>query len=188
MNGMAWPPADLVPSLRSVVEANGLNQQTLSVALETDGRGNIRVSDRHSVPVSDGKKMTVWLVPSLRELFRGNQKPPVDLKYYPKEVVLHLYFIEKHFMTLCKAKGDRTDQEIQEIYATLRRRPDGRSLGAAHDFLWQVAALWLGSNVISAEEYEAFLGLLERSVGKWAIRPVSRNYATYLFETFGKTR
>jgi len=69
---------------------------------------------------------------------------------------------------------------MEEIYSALRRRPDGRSLGPMHDFLWQVAALTLGMHEVSAAEFEAIFGQLERSVREWALRPVSRNYVDYL--------
>jgi hypothetical protein len=75
-------------------------------------------------------------VPTLRELFRGNRAPPPDMDHYPPEYTPLFYFIETHFLTLCDARGDRTDQEMEEIYFMLRRRPEGRSLGASHDFMW----------------------------------------------------
>jgi hypothetical protein len=68
----------------------------------------------------------------------------------------------------------------------LRRRPDGRSLGAVHDFLWQVTALLLGTQALSAAEFEALIGALERSTRKWGLRPVSRNYVGYLHRTLGE--
>jgi hypothetical protein len=73
---------------------------------------------------------------------------------------------------------------MEEIYSMLRRRPDGRSLGAVHDFLWQVAALLLGIHVLSAAEFETLIGALGRSTRKWGLRPVSRNYVAYLHKTF----
>jgi len=175
---------DLAPTLRTLVETEGLNPDTLSVALEADDRGNIRVLDKHSVLVSDGEKMARWQVPTLQELFRGSRPPPPDMDHYPKEYCPHFYFIENHVLTVCAAKGDRTDQEMEEIYSMLRRRPDGRSLGAVHDFLWQVAALLLGIHVLSAAEFEALIGALVRSTRKWGLRPVSRNYVAYLHKTF----
>jgi hypothetical protein len=72
---------------------------------------------------------------------------------------------------------------MEGIYSMLRRRPDGRSLGAVHDFLWQVAALLLGTRRLSGAEFEALVGALERSTRKWAMRPVSRFYVAYLHET-----
>jgi hypothetical protein len=129
--------------------------------------------------------MVHWQVPALSDLFRGSRTPPPDMDHYPEEYTPHFFFIENHVLTVCEAKGDRTDQELEEIYAMLRRRPDGRSLGAVHDFLWQVSALLLGTQVLSAAEFEALVGTLEHSARKWALRPVSRFYVAYLHQTFG---
>jgi hypothetical protein len=177
-------PVVLAAPLRPLIEDARLNAGNLSVPLLADGQGHIKVEDRHSVNVSDGSRHVVWHVPSLRALFRGSQPAPADIKYYPPEYADHFWFIEKHVLTLCKAKGDPPDQEMEEVYSALRRRPDGRSLGATHDFFWQVLALWLGSRVVSEAGYEAVVGQLVRSVRGWALRPISRNYATYLHGTF----
>jgi hypothetical protein len=174
------PLVDLVPSLCTMLASEGLDAGNLSVALETDDRGHIRVVDRHSVPVSDGKKLVFWPVASLRELCRGNRPAPADMDHYPPEYCAHFYFIENHLITACDAQGDRTDQELEEIYSTLRRRPDGRSLGTTHDFLWQVAALVLGTHPLSQLEFEAIFSALTSSTRKWGQRPVSRNYVDYL--------
>ena len=175
---------DLVPSLRQLVEAEGLNPDKLVVVLEADSQRHIWVPDKHSIPVQDGHKMVSWQVPALSELYRGSQAPPPDMDHYPEEYTPHFFFLETHVLTVCNAIGDRTDQEMEEIYSMLRRRPDGRSLGALHDFLWQVAALLLGTRILSAAEFEALLGALVRSTRKWGLRPVSRFYTAYLHQTF----
>lgn len=173
-------PILLAPSLSDVVTAHGLDTARLTVAFEADGRGHIRLVERHSVALSDGRRIVPWPVASLRELFRGDRQPPADMDHYPMEYDVHFFFIEKHLLTLCDAMGDRTDQEMEEIYSALRRRPDGRSLGPVHDFLWQVCALLLGMYELSAAEFAALVGQLERSVRKWALRPVSRNYVEFI--------
>ena len=174
------PPLVIVPSLRDVIAAHGLNARKLTVAVEASDQKRIRIKDRHSVPLHDGEKFAHWPVASLRELSRGNQPPPADMDRYPPEYCGYFFFIEEHLLTVCEAIGERTDQEMEEIYSALRRRSDGRSLGPMHDFLWQVAALTLGMHALSAAEFEAIFGQLERSVRKWALRPVSRNYVDYL--------
>jgi hypothetical protein len=176
---------DFFPTLQALVAGEGLQADKLNVALGLDNQRNIRVLDRHSVPVHDGNKIARWQVPALSDLFRGSRPPPPDMDHYPQEYAPRFFFIEKHFLTLCHAVGDRTDQEMEEIYSMLRRRPDGRSLGPAHDFLWQVSALLLGTQVLSAAEFEALIGALERSTRKWALRPISRNYVAYLRQNFG---
>lgn len=169
----------MISSVRSS-SAESLNSAKLVVALEADDRRNMRVLDKHSIPVHDGKKMVRWQVLALGDLFRGSRTPPPDMDHYPEEYTPHFFFIENHVLTLCEAKGDRTDQEMEEIYSMFRRRPDGRSLGIVHDFPWQVAALLLGTHVLSAAEFEALFSALEHSTRKWALRPVSRFYVAYL--------
>jgi len=177
-------PANLVPSLNAIVQENGLNPKNLTVALKAGRPGHIEVGERQSILVYDGEKGAIWHVPSLRELFRGTRPPPADMEQYPKEYCPYFYFIEQHFLTFCAGNGDRTDQEMEEVYSTLRRRPDGRSVGTIHDFMWQISALLLGRNILSEAEFDALIGALVRSTRKWSQRPVSRNYVAYLRKTF----
>jgi hypothetical protein len=177
---------DLIAPLGDLVVAEGLDAGKLAIAIETDGRGHIRVVDKHTVAVSDGKKAVGWPVPSLAELFRGDRLPPPDIDHYPPDFGPLFFFIETQFLTLCDLIGDRTDQEMEEVYSALRRRPDGRSVSATHDFIWQVVALLLGRYPLSAAEFEGIVGALLRSTRKWGLRPVSRYYVAYLRDTFGR--
>jgi len=177
----SWAPVlDLIASLREVVQANGLDVAKLAVGIEADKTRRVILPDRHTIFVSDSHKAATWAAPSLGELFRGNRPPPPDMEHYPPEYMPCFVFIEDQFLTLCEAIGDRTDQEMEEVYSALRRRPDGRRLNLTHDFLWQVSALLLGLYPLSAAEYESLIGALVRSTRKWALRPISRNYVTYL--------
>lgn len=173
-------PINLVPSLQAVVESADLEPAKLVVGLKGIRKGQVELADRHTVIVSDGNKIGTWIAPSLAELFRGDQLPPADLEHYPPEYVPYFFFIESQFLALCQAIGDRTDQEMEEIYSNLRRRPDGRSLGISHDFIWQVLALLLGKHVLSAAEFEGLIGALLGSARRWGLRPVSRFYVGYL--------
>jgi hypothetical protein len=185
LDNAAGPAIQLEASLRELVGLAGLNAARLTVPFETDGQKHVRIPDRHRVPVSDGEKLTAWVVPSLRELFRGDCQPPPDVDHYPPQYAPYFFFIENQLLTLCDAMGDRTDQEFEEIYSALRRRPDGRSLGVTHDGVWQIVALLLGSHELSQAEFEALLSALERSARGWGSRPVSRNYVDFLRRTFG---
>jgi hypothetical protein len=171
---------DLVPSLSAVVEAEGLDsQRMLGVALPEGGQPAVS-ADKHQIPISDGEKVGLWAAPPLAEMFRGDKQPPSNMNRYPPEYVPHFYFVEQQVLLLCQVQGDRTDQELADLYAELRRRPDGRSLGKAHDFLWQVAALLLGTRALSQAEFEAIFSTLHHSAKTWSIRPVSRNYVAFL--------
>src|SRR5512138_1406187 len=136
-------------SLEGLVNAQGMEQAGLAVGLQEGPGGIVRIESRTIVPVCQGDKAVMWEVPSLSSLFRGDRKPPADMREYPPFYVPAFHTIERHVLTLSGAKGDRTDQEMEEIYATLRRRPEGRSLGLSHDFMWQACALTLGMHELS---------------------------------------
>lgn len=175
----------LVPSLDEVVRLADLKPGHLTVAVETDGQRRVHLPDRHVISIYDGHKRASWTVPSLQELFRGDRQPPPDMDHYPEAYTEQFFFIETQVLTLCSAMGDRTDQEMEEVFSALRRRPDGRSLSVVHDFVWQLAALLLGTRVMSQSEFEALIGALLQSTRKWGLRPISRNYVAYLRQTFG---
>ena len=177
-------PIDLFPSLRSLVEADGLDAAKLSIAVEKVGERGVRFTDKHLVLVTDSEKVVNWPIASLAELFRGDKLPPPNINHYPEEYVPYFFFVERQFMMLNDIMGDRTDREMEEVYSALRRRPDGRSLGVTHDFIWQVAALLLGRHVLSEAEFEGIFGALLGSARRWSTRPVSRFYAAYLRDTF----
>lgn len=181
----ANPAPTLVSSLQDVVNANHLETEQLTVPCpRTAAPGQVQVRDRTLVPVTDGESVVFWSVPSLSSLFRGDAKPPADMREYPETYVPYFYFIEKHVLLLGQTKGDRTDQEMEETFTALRRRPDGRSLGPTHDYMWQVSALLLGKYPLSEEQYTAIVSRLEQSVRAFALRPISRFYADYLKRTF----
>lgn len=180
-------PLDLVPSLQAALAEGGLKPEQLTVALPMIGEKKPVIENRQAIVIDDGARTTLWTAPSLRELFRGNAVPP-KMEEYPKEYIPCFSYFEQHFLTVCEALGDRTDQEMEEVYALLRRRPDGKSLGVMHDFMWQVSALMLATRAISGAEFEAIVGRLERSARNWALRPISRNYAAAVRKMFDQLR
>ena len=184
-------PEDFVPSLRQQLETHPLDLTKLI-------RAGIPVKDpeehptlvpagmeRNFITLTDGKAFAFWKVDSLRTLFRGDRKPTTsgDL---PEAYTASLLLLELHVLDLCSFLGDRRDAEMQEIYSMLRRRPDGKSLGFAHDFMWQAAALVLGTRVLSQAEFEAIVGRLERSCRTFEVSPGSKNYAATLRATLGQ--
>jgi hypothetical protein len=93
--------------------------------------------------------------------------------------------MDMQFLQLCEFIGDRRDAEMLEVFSALRRRPDGRSLGFVHDYMWQAAALMLGITPLSQAEFEAILSRLERSCRTFEMGPTSRNYSLTLRQTLG---
>jgi hypothetical protein len=99
-------PIDLVPTLRRLVDADGLDPAGLSIAFEKEAERKIRVMDKHVVLVTDGDKVVDWPVASLAELFRGDKLPPPDMEHYPAEYAEHFFFIEHQVMILNDIMGD----------------------------------------------------------------------------------
>ena len=183
---------DCVPSLQTALGEEPLDlKRTLIVGIpvrKPDERPLVpALHDRRAIEITDGTKTCRWTTESLSALFRGDGKPPV-LGDYPEAYQDSFMLLDLHALEMSKFFGDRRDEEMLEIYSNLRRRPEGRSLGFFHDYMWQAAALMLGSRVLSKAEYEAILSRLERSCRTFRMGPTSRNYIETLRLTVGQRR
>jgi hypothetical protein len=124
-------------------------------------------------------------VDSLRALFRGDRQPPV-LGDYPEAYNDASILFDMHVLEVSTFFGDRRDAEMPEIFSSLRRRPGGRSLGFVHDYVWQAAALILGTRPLSQAKFEVIMARLERSCRTFEQGSTSRNYAAALRTTLGQ--
>jgi len=182
---------DFVPALREQFEEHPLEPKRLLLAAvqvknpEEHSTLVPAAMDRQSISLTDGKEFWFWETDSLRALFRGNKQPPV-LGDYPEAYNDAFIIFDLHVLEISKFFGDRRDAEMKEIYSTLRRRPDGRSLGFVHDYMWQAAALVLGTRQLSQAEFEAIMARLERSCRTFEQGPASRNYVGSLRMTLGQ--
>ncbi|MCW5557058.1 MAG: hypothetical protein KIT22_04370 [Verrucomicrobiae bacterium] len=181
---------NLHPSLRSAI-GEAIRDPDLSLSLsipvEEPAQGQphrLKIPDRRELSVGHAEQLWEWRVESLATLFRGNRKPPEFGEVPPREYEQPMMALEYQLSLLNEAIGDRRDAEMEELYSTLRRRPDGKSLGPIHDALWQAAAFMLGLFPLSAAEFETLIGRLERSTRRFAMGPSSRNYAAVLRGTF----
>jgi hypothetical protein len=183
---------EFVPSLRREFERTPLNpKRILLVALpvekpEANGPLVPALHDRGLLSFSDGKEVWSWETDSLRALFRGDKQPPV-LGDYPEAYDDCFMLMDLHVLEISKFFGDRRDAEMREIYSSLRRRPDGRSLGIVHDYMWQAAALILGTRPLSQAEFEAIMARVERSCRTFEQGPTSRNFVATLKATLGRS-
>lgn len=183
--------ADFVPDLRKQFELRPLApKRMLAVAIPIKKPEAHRAVvpagiDRRSLAITDGKECWSWNADSLQALFRGSAQPPV-LGDYPEAYNDAFIILDLHVLEISKAFGDRTDGEMKEIYSALRRRPGGRSLGFVHDYMWQAAALVLGTRPLSQAEFEAIMARLERSCRTFEQGLVSRNYVASLRATLGQ--
>lgn len=184
--------ADFVPALREEFAERPLGPKRLLLAAIPVKNPNEHPrpipagTDRQSVSLTDGKDFWLWETDSLRALFRGYKQPPV-LGDYPEAYNDAFIIFDLHVLEISKFFGDRRDAEMKEIYSVLRRRPDGRSLGFVHDYMWQAAALVLGTRPLSQAEFEAIMARLERSCRTFEMGSTSRNYVASLRTTLGQT-
>ncbi|MBM3848045.1 MAG: hypothetical protein FJ405_17380 [Verrucomicrobia bacterium] len=139
--------------------------------------------DRPHIGLAQGEKFFIWETPSLRALFRGNKQPPY-LGTYPEAYNECFAMLDLSVVEYAKIIGFPRDEEFLEVFSMLRRRPDGRSLGHFHDYLWQTAAVILGTHILSQAEFEAIMSRLERSARTFRTDFASRNMANSLTGLF----
>lgn len=181
---------NFVPELRQEFAARPLDPKKMilvAIPVEDPEKNKTLVPasmERESLSLSDGTEFWFWETESLRALFRGHQQPPV-LGDHPEAYNDAFILLDLHVLELSKVFGDRRDAEMREIYSSLRRRPDGPSRGFVHDYMWQAAAMILGTRPLCQAEFEAIMARLERSCRTFEQGPTSRNYVAALRSTFG---
>jgi hypothetical protein len=176
-----------VESLRLAAAEGGVDVAQLRLSIPVSEGDTTLRRNRHEIWASDGGGTALWRVDALRPLFRGERQPPPDVAMarYPPAYVPFFAGIEHSVLLFCTLTRHPTDAECLELYAQMRRRPDGRSLGPLHDVIWQSAAVALGLRPWSEAEYTAVLGQLARSARHFKTGPSSRNYLGYLQQTLG---
>ncbi len=181
---------DLHESLDAVVKKGRLNLSALSVGLAFDEQTQqVLIESRNVLILSDGKRADEWKVDSLRDLFRGDESASLEdvLSDYPMEFTPLFYTIEQNLPLFLSGAGlPPTDGEFLEIYSSMRRRPDGRSLGALHDYVWMNAAFMLGKYRCSESLYTAIFKRLEKSARTFKTGMSSRNYMNALRTSFSQ--
>lgn len=174
-------PEEFVPELRAEYEKCPMDlDKAILVPLQMDEAIKRqapvpRIADRHKLIILQGETTWSWELASLRSLFRGDKQPP-HLGDYPEAYNEVFTLLDLHALQFGDVMGDPRDKEMEEIYSALRRRPDGRSLGLLHDYMWQAAAWVLGTRVLSQAEFEAIIARLEKSCRTFQMGPTSRNY------------
>ncbi len=187
-NSTEWNiPYEPVESLNEVIIASHLDINKLKIAVPLIKIQKNETIVRENIDLYDGNNFGTWHLDTLTELFRGNKIAP-SLEKYPEDYVYFFYNIESNVLTASTAIKPLIDDEFIEIYSTMHRRPDGKSLGFMHDVVWQATALTLGKTPVSQNEFEAVLRRLARSVRTWKTGYSSRNYVAFLENEFQKVQ
>jgi hypothetical protein len=153
-----------------------------TVNLETVVLQPNKGGDRQTLRLSDtSDKEIIWQMPEMEKLWRGTQKFPLNaLKGEPPEDYLPIFhFIEKNIFRLASAAEGWRDTQFQEAFSAVRRRPQGKTLGACHDAVWQTMAFTSFIWVISYDEFCNILQRLERSARAFKTSSCSSNYVQY---------
>src|SRR5215471_10215985 len=129
---------------------------SLRLRFARDPQGKVGVVTNDLGVVRGDEELTVTLRP-VRELFTGNAPAP-DLARGPTpEVEPFIRFLEQTVATFCRIDGrSETDQEMERIYALLRRRPDSVD-GPLHSYIRAAARLYMSLYDISQAQYEAVM-------------------------------
>lgn len=140
--------------------------------------------DRAAFQVHVAGNILPWRAPEISTLFRGEAVPP-SLASYPREYVPFFAHIEVQVWGYCRWQGTGRDDDLRELFAELRRRPDGRHRSALHEALWQILVLTLASTPVSRAQYDAIVQRLSQSARTHSLGPSSRRYVEYLGTAFG---
>jgi len=140
----------------------------------------------HLIFVQEGQENGPILelsVNSIRELFRGDIKPG-EFEDYKEEYIPFFYNIERMLVEVFPFYREKpfSDDNFIDVYSTMRRRPDGKSLGYLHDLVWQDTAYFLLLHRCSQWEYESCFQRMERGVRKFHMNFSSHNYYDFVIE------
>ncbi|MEI6634286.1 MAG: hypothetical protein WCP22_10780 [Chlamydiota bacterium] len=179
---------DPVQSLADLIGREGRGLREFELRVHFAGEGKLAHPDRNDIHLEVAGREVIWRVETLRELFRGDKHPPSEsgMEHYPEEYVPFFAVVEYNLVSACEYFHDPTDAAILDVYTLMRRRPDAKSVGAAHHVVWQAAALALGVAPFSEAEYQAVFSQLARSARHWEMGPSSRNYIDYLRTSFAE--
>jgi hypothetical protein len=170
-------------TITTTLARSGSKGSLPSLVIVRDAAGKV-IKPRDGVQVHVGEGLETLALRPVRQLFTGNRKAP-DLSQGPTPELEPFFILLEHTVVrFCEADGrDETDQEIEQIYSSVRRRPDGDS-GRLGAYLVAAARLYTSVRDVSEAEYEAVMRRLTKSARTFSAPPLSRNYLTTLRATF----
>ena len=177
--------ANIFPELAELIAKEGLTADQLTIALPAQEDNQPEVEfQRNEILLYDGTKACIWKVASFKTLYRGDKEPPADLMQCPPEYAPLLIGIEFSALSACQLSREHTDDEFIATYAAMLNDPDGKDLGLLHRMIWQSAALAMGLQPYSQQEFIGVLTSLGKFANTFRKDAVSCNYVRYLCKQF----
>lgn len=144
----------------------------------------IRVDDEdrlivvgEEVPVLAGDHAALVKLKSVTALFTGDRKPPDFSRGPTAGYELFFAMLEKMVVDYGEITGRiEKDLELERLYRQLRRRPEGWDPNPLFGYLQATARLYMSIRNVSQAEFEAVVGRLARSAGRYVDGPTSTNY------------
>ena len=178
-------PVECHPSMLTVLNDSGIPADGVQLGIEDEClKTRSAFHDRTKIVLiaKGAPTYAIWKVPSLRALFRGTDKAPPDEFMRDPQPEYNVFFntVESHVMKYGAIGHTPFDEEFIDIYSTMRRRPDNKSLGFLHDLVWQATAFELGLRPWSEDEYTAIFRRLIHSAKTFKLGKDSRNYVIHV--------
>ncbi|MBJ6760070.1 hypothetical protein JGU66_04795 [Myxococcaceae bacterium JPH2] len=148
----------------------------LFVPVERDEQGQVKtVGDL--VPVRFGDTTAHVTLQSISKLWTGNKQPPNFTKAPPPDYQPFFFLIETTAAAFCRATGRaEPDQEFEQLFRHLLRRPDGEAKNPLFSHLRAAARLYMSLRDVSEAEFEAVAQRLHQSAKHYNTHVGSTNY------------
>jgi hypothetical protein len=152
------------------------------VAVQIDDRDEV-VPLEDLVPLQSGDKVLLVALRPVSELWTGDRRAPDFPRGPTPEYALFFAFVEMAAIVYCDA-ADRepTDQEFEQLYDHLLRRPDGTHPDPLFSYLQAGARLYMSLRDVSRHEFEAVVRRLRQSARTFGMGLVSRNYFAFALQ------
>ena len=170
-------------TITTTLARSGSKGSLPSLVIVRDAAGKV-IKPRDGVQAQGHEGQVELTLRPVRDLFTGDRRAP-DLSRGPTpELEPFFMLLEYTVVRFCDADGrDETDQEMEQVYTLLRRRPDGGG-GMLFAYLRAAARMYMSVRDVSAAEYEAVMRRLTKSARSFSMPPLSRNYLATLRPTF----
>lgn len=168
----------VIRALREAGVETDVRKSIPSIAIRVEDKDNQALSLEDDVPIATPQGGIVFVAPPrISEVLTGTARPPELREDLQVEYIPFFATIEMTAAEFCVAtKRAVTDKEFEELYETLRRRPDSRHPDPLFWYLQAAVRIYASLVDVSREEFEAVVRRLAKSARTFHFGYTSRNY------------